>query len=107
MSQIFATSGKALSPVPGSPAANGAQLLSPGAGIAWWLNGGQSGSDFVLSVYRTTDNGRHWQQFLTPVTLPPQSQQVLLSFSDIDHGWLVIGDTTWLTADGGRTWSRA
>jgi len=105
-SQIFATSTGALTPVPGSPSVTGAQLLSPGAGIARGLSGGQSGTNFVLSIYRTTDNGQHWQQFRTPVTLPPLNQQVLLSFSDINHGWLVIGNSTWRTADGGRTWSR-
>jgi photosystem II stability/assembly factor-like uncharacterized protein len=30
-----------------------------------------------------------------------------LAFSDAGHGWLVLGDATWRTADGGRTWTRA
>jgi hypothetical protein len=28
----------------------------------------------------------------------------LLDFTN--HGWLVLGNTTWHTANGGRTWTR-
>jgi hypothetical protein len=31
----------------------------------------------------------------------------LLGFSDAGHGWLVPGNGTWHTADGGRTWTPA
>jgi len=31
----------------------------------------------------------------------------LLDFTDVSHGWLVLGNATWHTADGGRTWTRA
>ena len=31
----------------------------------------------------------------------------VLALSDAGHGWLVLGNATWRTADGGRTWTRA
>jgi photosystem II stability/assembly factor-like uncharacterized protein len=27
-------------------------------------------------------------------------------FTGLNHGWLVLGNTSWHTADGGRTWTR-
>lgn len=104
-SQIFAASGRTLTPVPNSPQVSDAQLLGPGTGLAWGLSGGQNGETFILSIYRTTDNGLRWQQSRTTITLPPLNQQVLLDFSDVNHGWLVIGNTTWLTSNTGRTWT--
>jgi len=104
-SQIFAIGGQTLTPVPNSPQVNDAQLLRPGAGIAWGISGGQNGKTYFLSIYRTADNGITWQQSRTTITLPPQNQQVLVNFTDLNHGWLVIGNSTWLTADGGRTWT--
>jgi photosystem II stability/assembly factor-like uncharacterized protein len=105
-SQIFAASGRTLTPVPNSPQVSDAQLLlGPGTGLAWGLSGDQNGETFILSIYRTTDNGLRWQQSRTTITLPPLNQQVLLDFSDVNHGWLVIGNTTWLTSNTGRTWT--
>jgi hypothetical protein len=41
------------------------------------------------------------------LTSPASSLAVpLLDFTDLGHGWLVLGSTSWHTADGGRTWTR-
>jgi hypothetical protein len=39
---------------------------------------------------------------LHPVAGPP-----LVDFTDAEHGWLIIGTSSWRTADGGRTWHHA
>jgi photosystem II stability/assembly factor-like uncharacterized protein len=106
-SQILTATGRTLTPVTNSPQVSDAQLLRPGAGIAWGISGGQNGKTYFLSIYRTTDNGIAWQHSQTTITLPPQNQQILISFTDLDHGWLVIGGSTWLTANGGRTWTHS
>ena len=62
----------------------------------------------VLPLARTTDSGRRWQQSSLRLVIPVNSLAVpLLDFTDADHGWLVLGNATWHTADGGRTWTRA
>ncbi len=54
------------------------------------------------------DGGRRWQQSSLRLVIPASSLAVpLLDFTDVDHGWLVLGNATWHTADGGRTWTRA
>jgi hypothetical protein len=104
-SQILTTADRTLTLVPNSPQVSNAQLLRPGAGIAWGISGGQNGKTYFLSIYRTADNGVRWQRSEMTITLPPLNQQPLLNFSDLNHGWLVIGNSTWLTANGGRTWT--
>ena len=60
------------------------------------------------TVHTTGDSGRRWQQFSLRLVIPVNSLAVpLLDFTDADHGWLVLGNATWHTADGGRTWTRA
>jgi hypothetical protein len=44
---------------------------------------------------------------VTRLIIPASSLAVrLLDFTDVNQGWLVLGNTTWHTADGGRTWTR-
>jgi photosystem II stability/assembly factor-like uncharacterized protein len=62
----------------------------------------------TLLPARTTDNGRRWQHDSIQLVIPAGSFAVpLLAFSDASHGWLVPGNATWRTADGGRTWTRS
>jgi len=83
------------------------QLISPGTGLAWSLNYPSNPSVAVLTLARTIDGGRRWQQSSIRLVIPGMSLAVpLLSFSDADHGWLVLSNVTWRTADGGRTWAR-
>jgi len=83
------------------------QLISPGAGLAWSLNYPSNPSAAVLALARTTDNGRRWLRSSIQLIIPAGSVAVpLLDFTDVNHGWLVLGNTTWHTADGGRTWTR-
>jgi len=51
---------------------------------------------------------RRWQQSSIRLIIPASSLAgPLLDFTDVSHGWLVLGNATWHTADGGRTWTRA
>jgi photosystem II stability/assembly factor-like uncharacterized protein len=105
LEQVSAASGHTVTPIPNAPAAANVQLLSPGTGVAWQLTSvGQSSTASVLSIWRTTDNGGRWQQARTKITT---ALPVLLYFSDSSDGWLVSGNTTWLTVNGGRTWVRS
>jgi hypothetical protein len=93
--------GGPLTVLPGTPPADGVQLIRPGTGLAWGVDDTRAAP--VLLLYRTTDSARTWQRFR--FTLPASSQAApLLDFSDPDHGWLVAGGTTWRTSDGDRTW---
>jgi len=82
------------------------QLLGGGVGVVWGLQSLGNATATVLSLYRTTDNGRSWQHVSVRLKTPANASMVLVGFSDADHGWLVLGDTTWRTADGGRAWTR-
>jgi photosystem II stability/assembly factor-like uncharacterized protein len=90
----------------GSPPADNVQLLSGGVGFAWALNFARANLLYVV-LYRTTDNGKSWQHISVPVEAPLNSPLPLLDFSDANHGLLVIGNATWRTANGGRTWTRS
>jgi photosystem II stability/assembly factor-like uncharacterized protein len=84
------------------------QLISPGTGFAWNLNYPSRPTLVVLSLARTTDNGRTWLRSSLRIQIPANSTAApLLAFSDANHGWLVVGNATWQTADGGRAWTRA
>jgi hypothetical protein len=62
----------------------------------------------TLSLARTTDSGRRRQHDSIRLVIPASSYAVpLLAFSDASHGWLVLGNATWRTSDGGRTWTRS
>ena len=55
-----------------------------------------------------TEAGRGWQRSSIRLVIPVDSLAVpLLDFTDASHGWLVLGNGTWHTADGGRTWTPA
>ena len=58
---------------------------------------------YTLDVYREAGAGDGWQLFR--LALPsPGWDTPLVSFSDLDHGWLFLGAATWRTSDGGQTW---
>jgi photosystem II stability/assembly factor-like uncharacterized protein len=106
--RVAVSNGGPLSPWPAAVPAGSVQLIKPGTGLAWSLNYPGNPSVGVLALARTTDGGRRWQQSSTRLVIPVNSLAVpLLGFSDASHGWLVLGNATWHTADGGRTWSRA
>jgi hypothetical protein len=105
--RVAVSNGGPLSLWPAAVPAGSVQLIRPGTGLAWSLNYPGNPSVGVLALARTTDGGRRWQQSSTRLVIPVNSLAVpLLSFSDASHGWLVLGNATWHTADGGRTWSR-
>ena len=106
--RVAATTGGALQLLPASVPASYVQLVSPGTGFAWALNGTSNPQVSTLSLARTTDGGRRWQHDSIRLVIPAGSFAVpLVAFSDAGHGWLVLSNATWRTADGGRTWTRA
>jgi photosystem II stability/assembly factor-like uncharacterized protein len=73
---------------------------------ALWVTDYQ-GSD--LLIFRTTDGGQNWDE--SRITLPPDWPQVgEISFTDLDHGWMILQHKQDLmvrllgTTDGGRHW---
>lgn len=84
-------------------------LLGRGTGFVWGLESPSSHpGQTIVSLYRTTDNGRQWRHCAIRLTIPAGSAvSPLLGFSDADHGWLVLGSTTWRTSDGGRAWTQS
>jgi photosystem II stability/assembly factor-like uncharacterized protein len=82
-----------------SPNVSGVQVLDAATGFAWLVV--RQHSRDILRLYATTDGGDSWQ--LRTAGLAPQ----ILVFTDADDGWAIADDTTWKTADGGRTWQRA
>jgi hypothetical protein len=99
---------KTLSLLPSSVAAGDVQLLGHGTGFTWDLEYPGNATVTILSLYRTTDNGRGWQHSDIRLVVPAGSQAVpLLDFSDANHGWLVLGNTTWRTSNGGRSWTES
>jgi photosystem II stability/assembly factor-like uncharacterized protein len=110
--RVAVTNGGPLSVLPASVPAGAVQLTAPGAGLAWSLNYPGHSPAAVLSLARTVrttgDGGRRWQHSSLRLIIPASSLAVpLLDFTDVNHGWLVLGNATWHTADGGRTWTRA
>jgi photosystem II stability/assembly factor-like uncharacterized protein len=105
--RVAVTDGGPLHLLPAATPAGYVQLISPGTGFAWDLDYPSHTTVVVLSLARTTDNGRSWQRSSIRIQLPADSSAgPLLGFSDASHGWLVEGNATWRTADGGRTWTR-
>ena len=104
--QLDSVSGLRLSPLPGKPPADGLQLTGPGTGFAWTIDyrAGHGGPAPVLTLYRTTDDGRSWQH--SSLTLPASQSAPLplLGFSSARDGWLIAGDVTLVTGDGGQSW---
>ena len=103
--EIVATRGTALVPLR-VPVGNGIQLTGPRTGFTWGISGAGPGG--TVTLYRTTDGGRTWQQAQVRLELPAGSAGTIqLAFTDVTHGWLIAAGTTWHTADGGRTWAPA
>jgi photosystem II stability/assembly factor-like uncharacterized protein len=104
--RVAVTDGGPLRLLPAATPAGYVQLISPETGFAWDLDYSNSALT-VLSLARTTDGGRTWQRYSVRLQIPANLPNgLLLDFSDANHGWLVVGNTTWRTADGGRTWTR-
>ena len=102
--QVAALSGGRLTVLPGRPPAGNVQLTGPGTGFAWGVE--YAGRSTTLVLYRTSDNGRTWRH--ASVGLPSTDEPgPLLAFATQDDGWLVLGNTTWHTTDGGLTWHPA
>jgi len=105
--RVAATDGGPIRLLPAATPAGYLQLISPGTGFAWALNY-KTSALAVLSLAQTTDGGRTWQRYSVRIGISANSPNgTLLGFSDANHGWLVIGNATWRTADGGRTWTRS
>jgi len=99
---LEAVTGDQLSPVPGSAPTDGIALVGPGTGFAWTTD--YSRHSAVLHLYRTSNGGTSWQRY--SMTLPAsESGPPLIGFSSAQDGWLVAGDVTLVTADGGRSWT--
>ena len=91
----------------GAFAASGTCLIARGSGEAWFGSGGGR-------VFHSTNHGRTWQSFSTPVRHDVPSAGIFsLAFVDSRHGIAVGGDyakdrethgNVAITSDGGRTW---
>ncbi len=90
-------------------AASGTCLVTQGTD-AWFATGGGDRA----RVFRSTDGGRTWTAYDTPVRSGPTAGIYSLAFRDRLHGIAVGGDYTMpetapralaVTADGGRTWT--
>jgi photosystem II stability/assembly factor-like uncharacterized protein len=106
---VVSTGGGGLRLLPGSLPADNVQLLGHGTGFVWGLDYPSGHPDLtVLTLYRTTDDGASWQHSDIGLVIPASSAAVpLLDFTDASHGWLVLGNATWRTSDGGRSWHRS
>jgi len=95
----------------GAFAASGTCLVVQGDRNAWFCTGGAK----TARVFRSTDQGRSWSAFDTPITAGSSSAGIFsLAFRDAGHGIAVGGDYKHpeqggrilaRTGDGGRTWS--
>ncbi|HTX29015.1 MAG TPA: hypothetical protein VME19_18585 [Streptosporangiaceae bacterium] len=104
--RVAVTDGGPLRLLPAATPAGDVQVINPGTGFAWDLGYSSHTTVVVLSLARTTDNGRTWLRSSIRLEIPADSAaEPLLGFSDANHGWLVLGNATWRTADGGRTWT--
>jgi len=96
----------------GAFAASGTNIAVYGEGTAWIGLGAAARS----RVLRTTDGGRTWKVFETPLKSGPSSGIFSIAFRDHKHGIIVGGDyqkekeavdNLALTDDGGATWTLA
>jgi photosystem II stability/assembly factor-like uncharacterized protein len=74
--------------------------------VGWNLN------DVGVSVYRTTDGGRHWKSVAVTGHSMAGGSVATIQFLDLKHGWLVNQQPTapdatlYSTTDGGAHWRR-
>jgi photosystem II stability/assembly factor-like uncharacterized protein len=100
-------------PGEGAFAASGTSLAVQGQSNAWFGTGGGGSA----RVFRSTDRGRTWTAWPTPIRAANASSGVFsVAFGDADHGVAVGGDykapadptaNAATTEDGGRTWTPA
>lgn len=85
------------------------------ASTAWFALNDYHASSAILSVYRTNNSGQSWQEAHVALSTPNSTLEVRqLSFSDANHGWLLLTgsqDQTeaeaaviYATSDGGQNW---
>jgi photosystem II stability/assembly factor-like uncharacterized protein len=93
----------------GAFAASGTNIAVYGRNYAWI----GLGATVHARVLRTSDGGRSWKVFETPVKSGPSSGIFSISFRDARHGVIVGGDyqkeneatdNLAITSDGGQTW---
>jgi len=93
----------------GAFAASGTNIAVYGKGYAWI----GLGAGARARVLGTTDAGRTWKVFGTPIKSGPSSGIFSISFRDARHGVIVGGDyqkeneasnNLAITSDGGQTW---
>ena len=96
----------------GAFAASGTNIAVVGKKYAWIGLGAAT----KARVLRTTDGGRSWNVFDTPLLSGPSSGIFSTAFRDAQHGVIVGGDyqketeavdNLAFTSDGGRTWTLA
>jgi len=85
-------------------------LPVPGDLNIWFATGGK-----VARVFHSTDRGRTWQVFDSPITHGPDSAGIFsIAFRDANHGVIAGGDykhpdqdgpNLAFTADGGKSWT--
>jgi photosystem II stability/assembly factor-like uncharacterized protein len=94
----------------GAFAASGTNIAIYGKKYAWI----GLGSAARARVLRTTDGGRTWKVFETPLKSSPSSGIFSVAFRDAKHGVIVGGDyqkekeavdNLAITSDGGETWT--
>ncbi len=106
--RVAVAGGGALRLLSSSLDAGSVQLLGHGTGFAWGLESSGHAAVTVLSLNRTTDDGRSWRHTDTRLAAPAGPEATpLLDFGDASHGWLVYGNTTYRTVNGGLTWARS
>lgn len=98
-------------PGEGAFAASGSCLTVQGHGDAWFVTGGAA----IARVFHTTDYGRHWRAWDSPIRAGAASAGIFsAAFRDRLHGVISGGDyakaelggrNVAITSDGGRSWT--
>jgi len=66
-----------------------------------WAGGSEA------SLFHSVDGGANWTRVVLPTNEPATLTITRITFDDALNGTVDAGDvTTWVTADGGRTWSQ-